>query len=535
MLSPGDIVDRYHVEEEIGRGGMAVVYRVRHTTLGSTHALKVLFVQSPGLRERAVQEGRLQAGIRHPNVVAVTDVVTVGGAPGLIMDYVAGPNLEEWLANRVLPIDQAISLFRDILLGVAAAHERGYVHRDLKPSNVLVATRDGRIVPEITDFGIAKVIDDELGGVHATRSNVSMGTPSYMAPEQIRDARSVDARADVFSLGCILYRMLCGRPPFVGDDVLTIMSATAAGNYPNPRELRADIPDNLVDLINRSLTPQPADRLRSCAELLVMLDGGPPPERLPTLPPVGTPSPNATFFTGDDTLAPDLAPAAPSLPSLAPDSLSTGAGPTTGGLPLVDTALPVVGSQNGRLIQGTLAAVIAVGAILWVILGRDADQPVVAPAPVEQLAASPTEVPVAAPVTAPVAAPTPTEPAAVAQTTNPEAAPSDGPAKPAAAPARPPRSTPKTTSTEVAPPPPVTPPPADTASVALAGDADTVWLVSSTGERTQLGARTSIPAGRYTVRASFPGLGEVSAGQLSVAAGESVRLSCSAAFSRCAR
>jgi serine/threonine protein kinase len=140
MLEPGQTHDRYSVEAMIGRGGMAVVYRVRHTSLGSHHALKVLTLGGPGVRERLMQEGRLQAQLRHPNIVAVTDVLEVGGNPALVLELVDGPTLDGWLdANPRPPLDIAEAMFRGVVNAVHAAHARGLVHRDLKPANVLLA------------------------------------------------------------------------------------------------------------------------------------------------------------------------------------------------------------------------------------------------------------------------------------------------------------------------------------------------------------------------------------------------------------
>jgi serine/threonine-protein kinase len=141
----------------------------------------VLDVGSPTVRARLVQEGRVQAQLRHPNVVMVTDLVDVGGSPGLIMEYVPGPTLEVWLrANRPDP-EVAARIFDGVLDAVTFAHENGLVHRDLKPGNVLLETVNGRLHAKVTDFGLAKVLGPE--GAGRTRSGFAMGTPGYMAPE----------------------------------------------------------------------------------------------------------------------------------------------------------------------------------------------------------------------------------------------------------------------------------------------------------------------------------------------------------------
>ena len=153
-LSSGQSIEgRYTVLRLLGAGGMARVYQVRHAELGSLHALKVLRVSSPEIRERLRQEGRVQSRVRHPNIVAVTDVVSVQGAPGLVMEYIGGPSLRDLLDASRLDHRQADGLARGILDGVEAAHRAGLIHRDLKPGNVLLDPVGDRLVPRITDFG----------------------------------------------------------------------------------------------------------------------------------------------------------------------------------------------------------------------------------------------------------------------------------------------------------------------------------------------------------------------------------------------
>lgn len=272
MLSPGQTVERYTVEAIIGTGGMAIVYRVRHNQLGNLHALKILTVPKPNIRERLLAEGRAQAVIRHPNVVAVTDVVEIEGSPALLMEYVEGPTLEVWLEHEDPPLDIAEELFRGICLGVAEAHTHGLVHRDLKPSNVLLAPIQGGFIAKVTDFGIAKLVagDDSNGN---TRTNIAMGTPHYMAPEQIRDAKSVDVRADVFSLGCLLYELICGEKPFYGPDVLAVLNAVASGRYAPPRKHVPDLPDRVVKAIEGALRVDRDERIQSVMELMAVLSG----------------------------------------------------------------------------------------------------------------------------------------------------------------------------------------------------------------------------------------------------------------------
>jgi serine/threonine-protein kinase len=283
MLAPGQNIERYTVEAVIGQGGMAVVYRVRHNQLGSHHALKILTVPKPHIRERLLQEGRVQAGIRHNNVVSVTDVVEIDGSPALLMEFVDGPTLEEWLEGHRPTLEEAEDLFRGICAGVGEAHAHGLVHRDLKPANVLLASGRGVLVPKVTDFGIAKILasDHPDGG---TRTNIAMGTPHYMAPEQIRDAKTVDQRADVFSLGCILYELVCGEKPFQGPDVLTVLNSVATGRYVPPQHHVPDLPDRFVRSLQGCLRVEREFRIQDCFALIEALSGAAPSERRVTRP-----------------------------------------------------------------------------------------------------------------------------------------------------------------------------------------------------------------------------------------------------------
>jgi hypothetical protein len=265
-LHEGQVIDRYVVEGPIAAGGMASVWRVRHTVLGSTFALKVLHGASPATRERLVQEGRLQSTLRHPNIVQVTDVVTVGEHPALVMEHVDGVDLQT-LLDRGEPLD-AESVFRAICAAVGAAHALGVVHRDLKPANVLMArTADGWL-PKVADFGLAKAA---RGNVAHTRVGTAMGTPSYMAPEQIRDASTVDQRADVFSLGCILYELALRKKAFPGDDPVAVWHAITNG----PRPATAPLPRRLARVVDHACRVEPTHRPASVKALLALLDAPP--------------------------------------------------------------------------------------------------------------------------------------------------------------------------------------------------------------------------------------------------------------------
>jgi len=266
--------DRYLAVRELGRGGAAVVYEAVHQGLGTRHALKLLSVQSEVVRKRMMREARLQASLKHPNLVAVTDVFEVDQRPVVIMDLVDGPTLEEWLIEGGLPSpEEAERIFRGIVAGVAAAHDQGVVHRDLKPANVMLELIEGRVEPRVTDFGLAKALARKKT---ETKMGVAMGTPGYMAPELIERAATADERADIFSLGCILYAMLAGVIPFAGENVLDSLNRTAEGRYTPLRELAPNAPDRLSRVVKTCLVVDRDERPASCGELLAILGAGRP-------------------------------------------------------------------------------------------------------------------------------------------------------------------------------------------------------------------------------------------------------------------
>jgi serine/threonine-protein kinase len=285
-LAPGTDIDRYTVEAQLGEGGIAVVYRVRHTRLQTPHAMKVLKVRHDAIADRLLQEGRIQARLQHPNIVSVTDVVDVDGSPGLVMEYVDGSNLEQLLLDRRLSFEQADHLARGILQGARAAHGVGLIHRDLKPANILLAVKGSEMIPKITDFGLAKLLA-ETPGIGAgeggsnsglTRSGVAMGTPSYMAPEQIRSAADVDVRADVFSLGAILYELVTGQRAYDSDDLLALFNAIAHGRRTPLTDLVPDIPRRMQRAIDGALRVDADDRIPTTDALLQVWTGEVLPE-----------------------------------------------------------------------------------------------------------------------------------------------------------------------------------------------------------------------------------------------------------------
>jgi serine/threonine protein kinase len=287
-LAPDTTIERYLVRDTIGEGGMARVYRVEHTQLGSTHALKVLTTPSAAVRERLLQEGRAQAQLRHPNIVSVTDVVDVDGSPGLVMEYISGPTLADLmkahhadgLNGPLLALPQVDQLARGIVSGVLAAHEHGLVHRDLKPSNILLEITETGVVPKVADFGLVKVISGEHSAdTSMTRSGMALGTPPFMAPEQIRDSKTVDQRGDIFALGAILYELLTGHRAFVGSDMMEIFQAVCQAEYKPILPIRQDAPERMCRSIEGALVVDLDTRIQSCRALLDSWCAGSPVSR----------------------------------------------------------------------------------------------------------------------------------------------------------------------------------------------------------------------------------------------------------------
>ncbi|MBI4575358.1 MAG: protein kinase [Planctomycetes bacterium] len=259
-------VGRYQVQGELGRGGMGVVYRALDPELGRAVALKVLVggaLASPQHVERFRREARMAARLSHPHVVTVHDVGTHQGAPWFAMDLVEG----EGLGGRIPPGGVAdprpeFALLAKVARGVHYLHTQGIVHRDLKPSNILV-DRHGE--PHVTDFGLAS---DASGGDPLTRTGASLGTPSYMAPEQCRSSRDVDARADVWSLGAIACALLTGEPPYSGDSAVDVIRSVLRDEpVPSPRRLRPDAPTGAVAVTLKALEKD-RDRRYPSAEAL---------------------------------------------------------------------------------------------------------------------------------------------------------------------------------------------------------------------------------------------------------------------------
>lgn len=331
-VEAGDVIDRYEVEAALGEGGMASVYRVRHTLLGSLHAMKVLhpeLLRSHDLRERFLAEGRIQAQLHHPHIAAVTDLVSAPGVAGLVMEYLQGESLDARLDRGPLSPDEALDLFRPVLDAVAHAHRQGVVHRDLKPANLFLCSRTaGLLRPVVLDFGIAKLTDEARVTAFRSQSTVAgtrMGTPHYMSPEQVRNASSVDARSDVYALGVILYEALTGRMAFDGDGDFEVMQAILGGETEDPGALLPDAAAPVAAVVRQAMAVDPAERFPGAdpfREALQEAVWG-PRRRLPRAP---RPPPDRRRPPAAAAAPAPTTPATPSTPATRPGACLVGVG-----------------------------------------------------------------------------------------------------------------------------------------------------------------------------------------------------------------
>jgi serine/threonine-protein kinase len=258
----------YDVVTVIGRGGMSVVLKAFDAALNRFVAIKVLassWASNGASRARFAREARATAAVRHDNVVAIHGVEEVEGLPYLVMEYVHGTSLQERLDRRgPLEVREILRIGIQIAAGLAAAHAQGLVHRDVKPSNILLENGVDRV--KVADFGLARAADD----ASLTQSGVIAGTPQYMAPEQAR-GEPIDHRADLFSLGSVLYAMCTGRPPFRAANTVAVLKRVCE-DEPRPiGEVNSDIPEWLRAVIARLHAKRPEDRFQSAAEVSRLL------------------------------------------------------------------------------------------------------------------------------------------------------------------------------------------------------------------------------------------------------------------------
>lgn len=260
----------YVIEEEIGDGGMGTVYSCHHKTLGTRYALKVLdpkLARMDILRKRFLAEAKIQAKVVHPHIVHVMDVLDGdkdGGIPGvlaIVMEYIEGEALDQIIERAPLSERDTVSCALVMLDAIGFAHHAGIVHRDIKPSNIMISAEESKEAlycgVKVMDFGIAKLLQENE---QRTVTGTKLGTPKYMAPEQIENARDVDERADLYAIGLTMYEMLCGRTPFEEYREFELMKAQLTMKPPSMRKWRNDISDRLEAIIMKALEKDRANR-----------------------------------------------------------------------------------------------------------------------------------------------------------------------------------------------------------------------------------------------------------------------------------
>jgi tetratricopeptide (TPR) repeat protein len=263
------VADRFEIVELAGRGGMGAVYRARDRSTGTQAAIKILANEStPAHRERFAREAKVLAELTYPAIVRyLSHGATSSGAPYLAMEWLDGEDISARLKHGGLTAAESVAIARKVAEALGAAHARGIVHRDIKPSNLFLVGRDPARV-KVLDFGIARAFGRDM----VTRTGAAIGTPGYMAPEQARGSKDVDCAADVFSLGCVLFECLAGRPPFTGDSSMAVLAKILLEDAPRLSTLRGDLPAALEELVARMLAKDPRQRPRDGSSVAAELE-----------------------------------------------------------------------------------------------------------------------------------------------------------------------------------------------------------------------------------------------------------------------
>ncbi len=355
----GERVEQYLVQKKLGNGAMGSIYLALDTTLDRSVALKFVlsdFNNHPGMARRFLEEAKVLASLNRPNIPVLYGYFIWRDQGVMAMEYVDGETFEDMIM-RCGPIPAAVSvpLVKQALQGLAAAHYRGIVHRDLKPGNLML-NREGTV--KVVDFGIAKKLEGE---VRLTSTNTTVGTPMYMAPEQIR-GHPVDARTDIYSMGVVLYELLAGQVPFDADSLYEIQAAHVQKIPAPPTVHYPHIPKPVVDVVMKALQKAPADRFASAEEFMRALPD------LEPLPAAATPSIPETAPHEEDFMqpAPIPTPASRPQPLSAPRIRKTRVATPE---PPIAAVPKSAGRRNKPLIAGlAISLVLIIGAAAWFLL-----------------------------------------------------------------------------------------------------------------------------------------------------------------------
>jgi hypothetical protein len=275
---------KYQILGHIASGGMGTVYKARDPDTDATVALKVLppelLAGKPALLERLRREAQVGIRLRHENIVTLYELGEAGGTYFLVMEFVEGIDLSEHVQRHgPLTPDEARSVLVQVARALDYAHRQGVVHRDIKPANLLLTRPDGRFLVKLVDLGLARQAQQE--DFRLTREGYTVGTVDYLAPEQARDSGLADIRSDLYALGCTLYHLLTGTPPFNRGSLTERIYKHAEAEPPDVRDVNPDVPADLVRVLRKLLAKQPADRYQTPIELLTDLGAGAPPRRRP--------------------------------------------------------------------------------------------------------------------------------------------------------------------------------------------------------------------------------------------------------------
>ncbi|MCU0722958.1 MAG: protein kinase [Planctomycetes bacterium] len=266
-VSAGSTVGHYEILEELGSGGMGIVYKVRHTILGRIDAMKVIrsdVAAKHNYKEIFLREAKISGQLKHPHMTQVYDVIDEGKVLAYAMEYVDGQTLSAMVKAGPIPVRDAIAWTGEIASALNALHAAGLVHRDVKPANIMIDTT-GRAI--LTDFGLAKNFE-EAGTSGVTKDDIPIGTPAFMAPEQIDNARYADHRADIYGLGATLFFILTGQLPFSGANTLEIFSKVMTKEPPRLSEFLPSAPRSLTELVGRMLVKIPDYRIQNALEVM---------------------------------------------------------------------------------------------------------------------------------------------------------------------------------------------------------------------------------------------------------------------------
>lgn len=262
----GEKVGQYEIISELGRGGMATVYKAHHTHLDRIVAIKVMhqsYADDNNFIERFNREARIVANLEHPHIVPVFDYNEYNGMPYLVMKFVQGRSLKELLIKRPPSLDQIIHIMTAIGKATTYAHSKGVLHRDIKPSNIII---DSENIPYLADFGLARIA---AAGESTMSADVLLGTPYYMSPEQAKGVKDLDHRSDLYSLGIVLYELVVGQVPFSSPTPLAVIQDHINTPLPRPSQINPDTPPQIEAVLRKALAKSPDARYGSADEMMI--------------------------------------------------------------------------------------------------------------------------------------------------------------------------------------------------------------------------------------------------------------------------